>query len=178
MERSVKFISLSGLAGVMAGIYALAGAAYAYKVIYLDLMEAKYPLLIDALIVLVLSLSTGYLFSMRKAKRAGVPVWGPASWMMLYDISFPLISGGALILVMVFEGYYGLIAPSSLIFYGLALIAGGRHTFEVIRYLGVSEIVLGLICALYPEYGLLAWAAGFGVLHIIYGVIMHFSYDR
>ncbi|MBS1977809.1 MAG: hypothetical protein JST46_10590 [Bacteroidetes bacterium] len=178
MERSVKFISLSGLAGVMAGIYALAGAAYAYKVICLDLMEAKYPLLIDALIVLVLSLSTGYLFSMRKAKRAGVPVWGPASWMMLYDISFPLISGGALILVMVFEGYYGLIAPSSLIFYGLALIAGGRHTFEVIRYLGVSEIVLGLICALYPEYGLLAWAAGFGVLHIIYGAIMHFSYDR
>ncbi|MBT1700273.1 hypothetical protein KK083_25525, partial [Fulvivirgaceae bacterium PWU4] len=59
-----------------------------------------------------------------------------------------------------------------------ALIQGGSNTYDEIRYLGYCEITLGLIAALFPGYGLLAWAMGFGVLHIVYGAIMYNKYDK
>jgi hypothetical protein len=71
-----------------------------------------------------------------------------------------------------------LAAPACLVFYGLALIQGSANTFDEIRYLGFSEIILGLISASVPGYGLVFWAIGFGVLHIIYGVIMYNKYDK
>lgn len=79
---------------------------------------------------------------------------------------------------MLYNGHYGLAAPASLIFYGLALIQGSSNTYDEIRYLGFSEIVIGLICALYPGFGLLFWAVGFGVLHIAYGTVMYNKYDK
>jgi hypothetical protein len=76
------------------------------------------------------------------------------------------------------QGHYGVVAPSCLVFYGLALIQGSRSTYEEVRYLGLIEIGLGLICAIFPGFGLIFWALGFGVMHIVYGSIMYFRYDR
>jgi hypothetical protein len=44
--------------------------------------------------------------------------------------------------------------------------------------LGICEIGLGLIASIYMGYGLLFWAVGFGVLHIIYGIVMYMKYER
>ena len=90
----------------------------------------------------------------------------------------PLVSGGLLILVLIYRGHYGIVAPASLIFYGLALVGAGNFTFTDVKYLGLCEIFLGLIASCLPGYGLLFWAIGFGLLHIVYGSIMHFKYDR
>jgi hypothetical protein len=94
------------------------------------------------------------------------------------NVAIPLITGGVFILIMLYNGHFGLAAPASLIFYGLALIQGSSNTFDEIRYLGFCEIILGLISAFFPGYGLIFWALGFGVLHIVYGVIMYNKYDK
>ena len=194
MERSSKFISLSGLSGILAGVYALAGAGLAYRIIYgglrlynpvqpqpAHLMADPFqiaPLLGIAIIVLIASLATGFILSLRKAHRTGQRFWGPSSKVLLFNMIVPLATGGLVILLLLWRGYFDIVAPASLIFYGLALIGAGNFTFKGVQYLGINEIVLGLVAALYPGYGLLFWAIGFGVLHIIYGSIMYLKYDR
>jgi hypothetical protein len=190
MERSVKFISLSGLSGVLAGIYALGGAAAAYFTIHYPISPFRYriysvnehdaiwKLIAIAAAVLIASIATGLWLSNRKAKKHNLALWNTASKRLVTDISIPLITGGLFILIVLTSGHYGIAAPASLIFYGLALIQGSHHTYDEIRYLGFSEIAIGLIAALLPGYGLVFWAFGFGVLHIIYGSLMHYRHDK
>jgi hypothetical protein len=190
MERSVKFISLSGLSGVLAGIYALAGAMAAYFIIQYPVSPFRYriysvnqnevmvKLLVIATIVLIASVSTGLYLSNRKAKRHNVTLWNAPTKRLIIDLAIPLITGGLFIIIVLSSGHYGIAAPASLIFYGLALIQASQHTYDEVRYLGVSEIITGLIAAILPGYGLVFWALGFGVLHIIYGSVMHYRYDK
>ena len=189
MERSSKFISLSGLSGVLAGIYSLSGAAFAYFMIYRGTSRVYtalnfhtnpvilYDLVAVALLVLLLSLVSGVILTSIKAKQKGQPIWGKVSRLLLFHMAIPLITGGILILIFLFRGYYGIVSPTSLIFYGLALIGASNFTFTMVKYLGLCEIALGLIAACLPGYGLLFWAIGFGVLHIVYGSMMYFKYD-
>jgi hypothetical protein len=190
MERSAKFISLSGLSGVLAGIYALLGAAAAYRIVQypaspfnfrtssISEPEKLINLLLIATVVLIASISTGLWLSQRKAKKHGLKLWNAASRVMLFNLSIPLISGGIFILIILYTGHFGLAAPACLIFYGIALIQGSSNTFNEVRYLGFCEIGLGLVAALYPGYGLIFWTIGFGLLHIIYGSIMYNRYDK
>ena len=206
MERSSKFISLSGLSGILAGIYALIGAIAAYFFIYEAVPDYvtvdknsytkafndvggdgrfywgfdfnAWKLLLTALVVLVLSLATGIFLTTRKAKKKGQPIWSSSSRALLFHMATPLVTAGILILILIHRGHYGLAAPTSLIFYGLALVGASSYTFATVKYLGLCEILLGLIAACLPGYGLLFWAIGFGVLHIVYGSVMYFKYDR
>ncbi len=187
MERSSKFISLSGLSGVMAGVYALVGAALAYLILYHTAMAERlgdFPnspvpaLLFIAIAVLVLSLITGVYLTLRKAKQKGQNPWGCTSRQLLFNLAVPLVTGGLLVLILISRGYFGIVASTTLIFYGLALVNASNNTYKDVQYLGIIEIVLGLLAALLPGYGLLFWAVGFGVLHIVYGSIMYLKYDR
>ncbi|PJJ83424.1 hypothetical protein [Mucilaginibacter auburnensis] len=194
MERSSKFISLSGFSGVLAGIYALIGAAVAYFMLYdgdnrmysvhasaetalfEDVILIK--LVTIAAVVLVFSISTGIILTYQKARRKSQPMWGKASKDLLFSMLVPLLSGGVLIMILLYRGYYGIVAPSTLIFYGLALISASNFTYTDVKFLGLCDVVLGLIAACLPGYGLVFWALGFGVLHIVYGSVMYFKYDR
>jgi hypothetical protein len=189
MEQSSKFISLSGMSGVLAGIYALAGATYTYFFLYRGngLRTVAYyrenpqqlvTLCAIAGAVLTLSLVTGWYLSFRKAQKAGTTVWNETSKRLVLNLAIPLFSGGIFTLLLLYRGYYGIIAPSCLVFYGLALINASNNLYEEVRYLGYTEIVLGLLAAFYPGYGLFFWGFGFGVLHIFYGALMYSRYDR
>ena len=195
MERSSKFISLSGLSGILAGVYALIGAAVAYQLMFSNTKRTSYYfaeqvsleeimatdiglLVYLAVAVLVLSITTGILLSYRKAKRKGQSVVNNTSKQLLFHMLTPLIAGGILIMIFLTHGYFGIIAPASLVFYGLALVGASNFTFNDVKYLGLLEIALGLISALFPGYGLYFWAIGFGLLHIVYGSVMYFKYDR
>jgi len=196
MERSSKFISLSGLSGILAGVYALIGAGIANLLLngqpvertQTDIIEAVgsdytafstfFYLIITALAVLIASLLTCYILSKQKAKRKNQAIWGRISRLLLFHMSVPLVSGGVLIFILLFRGHYGIIAPASLIFYGLSLVSASNFTFTLVKYLGLCEIILGLVAACLPGYGLLFWAIGFGALHIIYGSLMYLKYDR
>ena len=189
MERSSRFISLSGLSGVFAGIYALAGAFMAYQIINKEIgadYQAKFlnltsgrleQLAIIALAVLALAVGTGIILTTRKARKNGLKIWDKTAKLLIINLLIPLITGGLLCLIFLHHGLVGIIAPSTLIFYGLALINASKYTFTDIRYLGFAEIVLGLISAYYAGFGLYFWAVGFGILHILYGTVMYFKYE-
>nr|WP_294942893.1 hypothetical protein [uncultured Mucilaginibacter sp.] len=187
MERSTRFISLSGLSGVMAGIYALGGAWAAYNLLYTgdrsatavgydEVIEGQLFLLAAA--VLIFSVATGVLLTVRKANKKGQSIWNQSSKSLLLNGALPLATGGIFSLIMLERGYYVIIAPCTLIFYGLALVAASKYTFGDVKWLGIFDIMLGLLAAYFPGYGLYFWAFGFGILHILYGTIMHFKYDR
>jgi predicted lysophospholipase L1 biosynthesis ABC-type transport system permease subunit len=187
MERSSKFISLSGLSGVLAGLYALTGAALAYWLINKTPIESAYGVDVQliywqlvpiALVVLAFSILTACWLTTRNARAKGENVWNPVSRKLLVSIAFPLITGGLFIFILLAQENYSMIASACLIFYGLALVSGSHYTFSDVRWLGAFEIVLGLIALCFPAYGLAVWAIGFGLLNILYGSIMHFKYDQ
>ncbi|HVS91035.1 MAG TPA: hypothetical protein VHE59_03320 [Mucilaginibacter sp.] len=203
MERSSKFISLSGLSGILAGVYALIGAGIAYKLMddlnqsegltingYRQMSQLEHrrfsidystlviQLLIIATLILIASVITAIILSKRQAKKKGQSMWGAVSRQLMFHMAVPLITGGILILILLLHGHYGIVSAVSLIFYGLALFGSGTFTFGEVKYLGICEIILGLIAACLPGHGLLFWALGFGVLHIIYGARIYFKYDK
>lgn len=190
MERSVKFISLSGLSGILAGIFALMGASAAYYLLYYPSSPFGFrfhfinehavilKLIVIAALVLVSSIGTGYFLSLQKAKKIGTTVWNHASKQLLKDLFTPLIAGGLFILILLSRENYVIISSASLVFYGVALINASRNTYHEVQYLGYTEIVLGLLAAIIPGYGLLFWSLGFGVIHIVYGTVMYFRYDK
>lgn len=191
MERTTKFLSLSGWAGILAGIYALAGAWIAYRIFYFNPNEIIYhhittgvltpgltKVILLAVAILVLTIATAVVFSYRKAQKKSEKLWNPASKRLLINLSVPLVAGGLLIFIMISKGLIGLVAPFTLLFYGLALFSAGRFTYSEVKTLGLIEIGLGLISCYYIGYGLMFWAVGFGVLHIIYGIYIHYKYER
>lgn len=190
MERSSRFLSLSGLSGILAGIYALLGSVAAYfivyypnspfgfRFVYINEEEAVGKLLLTAALVLIASLITVFYLTNKNSQKKGQALWSPASKKLVVNMAIPLVAGGFFILIMVSRGQFGMAAPASLIFYGLSLINGSYYTLSDIRYLGICQILVGLLCALFPGYGLLFWSLGFGVLHIVYGTIMHYKYEQ
>lgn len=189
MDRSSRFISLSGLSGVSAGIIALAGAVFAYMYLYTSEDYSGYRMVVLSgeiitklitlgLIMFVLAIGSGFYFTQLKAKKKQTKLWDKPTKKLLLNLLIPLGTGGILCLIFLLRGYIGLVAPFTLIFYGLSLVNASKYSFDELRSLGILEIVLGLTATVYIGYGLLFWAIGFGVLHIIYGLMMHYKYDR
>jgi len=192
MDRSSRFVSLSGLSGVAAGICAIGGAWMAnnyfsnYYGTYNsrgfttgdEFSQLKLKLILLGGVVFLLAFASSYYLTWRKASKAGLPVWDHTSKRLAWNMLVPLMAGGAFIIGMLRYDVWIFVAPACLVFYGLALVNASKYTLSDIRYLGYCEIVLGTVNMLYPGYGLWFWAAGFGVLHIIYGVIMWNKYER
>jgi hypothetical protein len=190
MNQSSRFISLSGLSGVLAGIYSLIGAWLAYKTIYFDTtsmgnyrnliisQDSINKLFIIASTVLILSIITGIILSVRKAKKTEDKIWNVSSKRLVINFAIPLATGGFFILFLIEKEILSLVAPLTLLFYGLACVNASKYTLGDVRYLGITMIILGLLSTWFLGYGLLFWALGFGICHIIYGSMMYFKYDR
>jgi hypothetical protein len=192
MERSSRFISLSGLSGVSAGICAIVGAFIAHTWIgeyervlspdayrlpnALDLLETRLVAL--AIGVLVAALLTSTWFTWRKARKNRLPIWDHASKKLAINMAIPLAAGGFFAFGLLQHGGWNFIAPACLVFYGLALVNASKYTLTDIRYLGFFEIALGCMNMYFPHEGLYFWTTGFGLLHIIYGLIMWWKYER
>lgn len=185
MNKSTQFISLSGLSGVLAGIYALIGAVYVntlileHREVYITLESLTFKkIMATAIIVLLASLCTAYVMTLNKAKKVGENMWNAPSKRLLVNFAIPLVTGGIFSLLLLRHGYYGLIAPITLLFYGLACINASKYTLRDVRYLGITEVILGLLAVEFSGYGLYFWIVGFGICHIVYGAMMYFKYDR
>ncbi len=193
LERSSRFISLSGLSGVSAGVCALLGSwlaypyVFGYRNLYVDTNAvhlAGYSVLVNhwlfwiALATFLAALVSAFIFTYLKSSREGIPIWGQAAKRLMLNVSVPLLVGGAFLAALVQYGTFGLVAPGCLLFYGLALINASKYTLAEIRYLGYSEILLGLVSLCFVGYGLYFWAVGFGLLHIAYGSYMYLKYER
>jgi len=192
MEQSSRFLSLSGLSGISAGLLAIAGAivskfiingsvitAWGYSNAISDAESSNrmiFLLMVTGAIVLFLALSSALFFSYRKARNSGQKMWTPASKRLLLNIAIPLISGGLFIFITLGQIPGSMVAAAMLIFYGLSLVNGSKFTFGEIFWLGLSEIATGLVCLAVPGYAIVFWAFGFGLLHIAYGTFMYFRY--
>ena len=185
MEKSSRFISLSGLSGVSAGTVAILGALLAWKMIsdYTHTIGISYETLVTELIVIAitvvaLALASGFAFTYLRSKRNGVSIWGAATYRLVLNLAIPLVAAAFLLLLLMQLQYVGLVAPVCLLFYGLALVNASKYTLGEIRYLGYCELILAIINLWVPAHGLIFWATGFGLLHIIYGIIMWRKYER
>ncbi|QSE99125.1 hypothetical protein [Fulvivirga lutea] len=183
MNRSSRFISLSGLSGISAGFCALIGAFLAYNTVYQNQNYLGYrkviitsdsisTLLLIAIGTIVVAIGSVIYFTTRETKKRNQKIWDYQTKRLLINLSIPLVTGGILALMFLYKGYIGVVAPLTLVFYGLALVNASKYTLDEIRSLGIIEICLGLIAMQFIGYGLIFWAIGFGVLHIVYGVIM------
>jgi uncharacterized membrane protein YgdD (TMEM256/DUF423 family) len=190
MSKSSQFLSLSGLSGILAGVYALIGSYFAYSLLNTEVIDKNsydsnysanndvLSLLAIAIIVIVASIITGIILSSRKAKKQNEKLWNETSKRVLIQFGTPLFTGGIFALILVQKEIYILIAPITLIFYGLSCINASRNTFRDISYLGITLVILGLLSAYLVGYGLFFWSIGFGICHVIYGSVMYFKYDR
>ncbi len=190
MERSSVFLSLSGLSGILAGVFALIGAFAAYQ--YLEgqpafLSPPNYQqhasfytfFAVDFALVLLASLTGAALMSVRRARKKGLPVWDNTSRRMLINLFIPLGTGGLFCGILLLHAPQ-LIAAATLVFYGLSLLNASKYTLPDMRTLGVLELVLGLLCGFFVGTvpSLLFWALGFGLLHLVYGVVLYNKYER
>ena len=188
MERSSRFISLSGLSGVFAGLSALIGGLYVHQLFKangLDYFDGEYKLysvdlvselVFIALIILFFALTFGIFFTIRKSRKYSLPIWTNATKKMLINLAIPLVVGGVFCLALLYHQIYVLVAPATLLFYGLALINAEKYTFSDIKYLGFCELALGCVSLFFLGYGLVFWIIGFGILHILYGLIVFKKY--
>ncbi len=183
MNRSSRFLSLSGLSGIFAGLYALGGAFVAHqllfdKTIYLAEYGAETKNLIVQIVMIavltaILAVGTALIFTRNKAKKNNEQIWDETTRRLLIHFLIPLVTGGVFGLILLKHGFFVIVPPITLIFYGLALVNASKFTLDTVKYLGISQIVVGLIATWYVGYGLYFWAFGFGVLHIVYGSIMY-----
>jgi hypothetical protein len=191
MERSSRFISLSGLSGISAGICALAGTWFALQALPPHHTEAGYSnsshqvsialeasLLRIAILVFVCALASAFLFTYLRSKKTKVPIWGTQAQRLMVNLFLPLAVGGLFIIKLIFIEQFGLIAPACLIFYGLALLNASKYTLKEIRHLAIVQLALGVVNCWFVGYGLYFWAAGFGLAHIAYGAIMWWKYEK
>ncbi len=186
MNRSSQFISLSGLSGVLAGIYALIGAYIAHASLFQSAVsengrpatDTVQQVALIAVLVLAASVATAFAMTYFKAKRQGEPVWNSTSKRLAVNFLIPLLTGGIFTLFLLRDHLFGLVAPAMLIFYGLACINASKYTLRDVRYLGITVVIAGLVAMAFQSYGLELWALGFGICHIVYGGIMYFKYDR
>ena len=197
MERSSRFISLSGWSGVAAGVCALVGAYFAHGVIHrsssgtpvrtysyqstqtftlVDFMGSR--LFTIAVFTFIAAFVSAFIFTYGRSRRNNTPIWSIRVRRLTLNVAVPMVAGGIFLLKLIENGTFGLIAPGCLIFYGLALINGSKYTLGEIKWIGYSELVLGLISCWFIGWGLYFWAIGFGLLHIIYGIAMWNKYER
>ncbi len=193
MEESSRFLSLSGLSGVLAGLTATAGGLAAHFLIlkggaienYISSGspsgDAPAPVIwwmvADAALVLVLSVLFAFLLAVKKAAKTGKAFWTPVSRRLLINLLIPLATGGIFAAILLLQDKINLVVPSFLIFYGLALVNAGKFTFSEVFYLGILEIITGLAAAFISGGDLLFWIFGFGLLHIVYGLALYRKYE-
>lgn len=187
MDRSSKFISLSGLSGIACGVCALIGAYGAYVTVYAGqnylyerattfTFDKMITLLVIALVTISSAIGFAILFTVKRAKKIDQKIWNKNTKVLLINLAIPIVTGGVLAVILLSKGYVGIIAPLTLIFYGLALVNGSKYTLSEIRSLGLMEILLGLLATYFIGYGLIFWAVGFGLLNICYGILMYNRY--
>ena len=195
MERSSRFLSLSGLSGVIVGLMAIVGVLIAYAFLGLRIDQPGYYkkilnadgnlnaevysfLLTELVLLLVIALGTAIFLSMRKASAKAIPIWDATAKRLVINMAAPLLTGAMFCIILLHHGYISLIIPSTILFYGLAMYNASNYTLHDIRSLGLINIGLALLAAYFVDYALLFWGLGFGVLHIVYGLYIYFKYEK
>ena len=196
MEKSSRFLSLSGLSAIVVGIYACIAAVLAYWLlgnnhVVPNALSSNFPMLhintpaklqlliTFAVILIILCIATVVIMCKQKARKNNQYLqFDRTAKRLLWNFFLPLFAGGILCLSLIWQQHYGLTSSIMLIFYGLALINASNYTYSNTRYLGYAELTLGLADSFVEGYALLFWTVGFGIFHIIYGILFYLKYEK
>ena len=193
MARSSRFQAISGVSIIIVGLYASLASLLVFLLFGVRpsicpelsntlVLNTPYRIrvaVLAALALFILSFATVTLMAWRKAKRLNLPfAFDKRMFQMILNFFIPLVTGGLLCLALILQGHYGLTSSIMLIFYGLALISTQHYTYPAMRFLGYGELLLGLIDCFTVHYGFLFWFLGFGVLHILFGIVYTFRFGK
>lgn len=190
MERSTTFMSLTGLSGVMAGIFGLlttAVIAYGLGTAFFDdtakmhlanNAELRYMIVGVAAAALFVTLATAVTLTVRKARSKGLSVWDKVTQRFAVHLFLPLSAGGLFTIALALDGQLDFVCPAMLLFFGLSLLNASRFVQCDMFWLGTAEVALGLVASFVPTLGLILWGAGFGLATLIYGTLMYYKYER
>ena len=167
MERSAAFTAVSGWGTALLGATAL-GAAW---------LAARQPSSSAWLRVWLaeglLAVAIGLLSCTWKANRRGLPLFsGPARKVAL-GLAPPLLAGAFMTFLLFRAGLPSALPATWLLLYGAGIMTGGSFSVAIVPVMGVCFMLLGGLAVLAP----VAWgdwflAAGFGGLHIGFGVLI------
>jgi hypothetical protein len=185
MERSSKFVSLSGLTGILVGIYSLIGSWAAIRILDLQEMPSDdttsmrlKSIVLLAAGVLIASILTAFLVSCYKSGKSNRKLFNKLTYRIIWNLSVPLATGGLFCIALLYHGHYGLVSSAMLLFYGMSLINVSKYTFSNVAWLGYSFVILGILDCFFEGHSLIFWSLGFGVFHIIYGILFYLLYER
>jgi hypothetical protein len=165
IERAQAFTSISGWGQVAVGVTALAAAAVAPADCTTDRWVAIW--LGEALVAAAISVWT----AMLKAQRLGVPLFGAPAQRFTLAFATPAAAGAVLTAALVRADAHPLLAGTWLLLYGAAIAGGGAFSVRIVPAMGAAFMVLGAGAVLTPAAWANAWlAAGFGLLHITFGL--------
>ncbi|MEO7969974.1 MAG: hypothetical protein ABI698_01650 [bacterium] len=171
MERATAFTAISGWGLVAIGITGLA-AAFAANTIAAQQKSFKSWLAIwlaDAVVALLIA---GWSMD-RKARATQTPLLSGPGRKVAFSLSPPLLAGAILSLVLYRSGSTNAIPGLWLLLYGTGVITGGMFSVSVVPLMGLGFMALGA-ATLFAPAAFADWfmAAGFGGLHIVFGVII------
>lgn len=167
MERASAFTSIPGWGGIGVGLTALAAAWLAQPIagtrrwLLIWLAEAVVAALIAAVAMV------------RKARRANVSFRGVAARRFFSSYFAPIVAGAALTYLLGHAGRYEFLPATWLLLYGASFISSGAYSIPVVPVMGICFMVLGMTaCLVSAGAGNLLMGAGFGGLHLIFGVVI------
>ena len=166
MERSASFTAVSGWAGVAMGVVALGAAAVA------RLQEAPWAWLAVWLAAASLSAAVAVGGMAMKSRSVGTPLFSGPGRKFASSFAPPIAVGGALTLALFGAGQTALLPGTWLLLYGAAVVTGGAHSVRIVPLMGVMFMATGAVALALPGWGDVFMAVGFGLLHLVFGVII------
>lgn len=167
MERAGSFTAVPGRAGIGMGITALAAAVVAMRAPSSGAWLAVW--LLEGLI----AIGIGAAGMWHKARKAGFSLLSGPGRKFASSFLPPLLVGALLTLVLYRAGNLQPIGGIWLLLYGTGIVAGGAFSVRVVPVMGFCFLLLGTVAEFAPAVWVNSLlAAGFGVLHIVFGVII------
>lgn len=167
MERSTHFTAVPGYGGIFMGLTAIAASVIAFNQASIRAWLSVW--LTEA----ALAFAIGLFATWQKSKIANLPLTSAPARKFANGFLPPLICGVALTLGLWRFGYFEMMIPVWLLLYGAAVVTGGAFSVKAVPVMGWCFMALGAIAFLLPaEYGNWLMLAGFGVLHIAFGIVI------
>jgi hypothetical protein len=171
MERATSFTAVSGWGEVTMGLIALCAAVVAAR------QQSVEAWLLTWIVAAALSLLSAGWATVRKARRANVPLLSGPGRKCALSFSPPVLAGALLTLVLYRAGLTEVIPGMWLLLYGAGVVTGGAFSVSALPAMGVCFMLLGAPALFCPA----PWrdwlmAGGFGGLHLIFGALIAWRY--
>jgi len=167
MERAGAFTAVPGWGGILMGVSALMTALLSGRLPSRDLWFASW--IGEA----GLALAIGGWAMVQKAKAAKSTLFNGAGRKFALNLFPAMIAGGVLTIVLYRQQLFGIMPGVWLLLYGVSVVTGGAFSVKIVPLMGISFMVLGTVALLSP-FELANWfmAVGFGLLHIVFGIVI------